>query len=429
MEVELAREDKVIARFASRKLMLPHPGTINTPDSVQQPKWDEPAEIWPRVQLVNAADITPEAIKWLWNGWLARGKLHMLAGAPGTGKTTLSLSLAATLTTNGRWPDGTRSGGGSVLIWSGEDTPEDVLVPRLAACGANLSRIAFVGRTMDGDQQSRPFDPSTDLCLLLLAIVERGGFDFLIVDPVVSAVAGDSHKNTEVRRSLQPLVDLAAKAGCAVLGISHFSKGTAGRDPVERVTGSVAFGALPRIVMATAKLPDESGGGRMLARAKSNIGPDTGAYKYDMTQVELAKAPGVFASQIVWGEALEGSARELLNQAEQEEAAEQGGVDEAEDLLNHALKDGRVSSRDVKALAKGERISDKSLRLAREKLDIQVDREGFGKNCQTFWGLPLARQNTSRAQSCPLSEGAKVGTTEEKGPTDADPRHSNVEVF
>ena len=60
--------------------------------------------------------------------------------------------------------------------------------------------------------------------------------------PIVSAVAGDSHKGAEVRRALQPVVTLAQRLGCAVLGITHFSKGTNGRDPVERVTGSIAFG-------------------------------------------------------------------------------------------------------------------------------------------------------------------------------------------
>ena len=89
----------------------------------------------------------------------------------------------------------------------------------------------------------------------------------LIVDPIVSAVATDSHKNGEVRRGLQPLVDLAAAQGCALLGITHYSKGTAGRDPLERVTGSVAFGALARLVFGTAK-PTEEGAPRRMVRAK-----------------------------------------------------------------------------------------------------------------------------------------------------------------
>lgn len=78
-----------------------------------------------RVNLVRGSDIKPEPISWLWNGWLAAGKMHILGGAPGTGKTTIALSLAATVTTGGRWPDGSQSSIGNVVIWSGEDDPKD----------------------------------------------------------------------------------------------------------------------------------------------------------------------------------------------------------------------------------------------------------------------------------------------------------------
>jgi hypothetical protein len=71
-------------------------------------------------------------------------------------------------------------------------------------------------------------------------------------------------------------VDLSTVGRCVVLGISHFTKATAGRDPGERVTGSLAFGALARVVLAAAKVSEEDGGGRVLARAKNKLGPDAG---------------------------------------------------------------------------------------------------------------------------------------------------------
>src|SRR5690606_23622751 len=107
-----------------------------------------------------------------------------------------------------------------------------------------------------GIRNRRPFDPATDMPALLAAVAKIGSVDLLIVDPVVNAVTGDSHKNTETRRALQPLVDLAAALDAAVLGISHYTNGAAGRDPVERVTGSVAFGALPRVILGAAKNAD-----------------------------------------------------------------------------------------------------------------------------------------------------------------------------
>src|SRR5262245_33293584 len=75
----------------------------------------------PLVEILPATAFTAESICWVWPGWLARGKFHLLAGAPGTGKTTIGISAAATITTGGRWPDGTAAERGDVLIWTGED--------------------------------------------------------------------------------------------------------------------------------------------------------------------------------------------------------------------------------------------------------------------------------------------------------------------
>src|SRR5699024_1911518 len=92
-------------------------------------------------------------------------------------------------------------------------------------------------------------------------------------------------KNAEVRRAFQPVQELAAKVGCAVLGITHFSKGTQGLDPVERVTGSLAFGALSRLVLVASRAAPEDDGSSdehdmVLVRAKSNVGPPGGGFRY-----------------------------------------------------------------------------------------------------------------------------------------------------
>src|SRR5688572_410797 len=150
----------------------------------------------------------PEAVDWLWNGWLAAGKLHVLGGQPGTGKTTIALALAAAITTGGRWPDGSRAGLGSVVVWSGEDDPADTLAPRLRAAGADMQRVHFVQGVREGNQY-HSFDPSQDVDALRTALAGLTDVRLLVVDPIVSAVSGDSHKNAEVRRGLQPLVDLA----------------------------------------------------------------------------------------------------------------------------------------------------------------------------------------------------------------------------
>ena len=267
------------------------------------------------VVLKCASDLTPSPVRWLWQYWLALGKLHILAGAPGQGKTTLAMAMAATVTIGGRWPDGSRCEPGNVLIWSGEDDPADTLLPRLMAAGADKSRCYFIdGAYKDGEVV--PFDPARDMAQLVSAIQSIGGISLLIIDPVVSAVTGDSHKNTEVRRALQPLVDLASACNCALLGITHFAKGGQGTDPSQRVVGSVAFTAVARVVMVAAKVKGEDGGedNRILARTKSNIGPDDGGFQYHLDQSE--PIPGIQASLVTWGKAVEGSARELLTDPE-----------------------------------------------------------------------------------------------------------------
>ena len=351
---------------------------------------DAPAGEYARdVNLIRASDITPEAITWLWNGWLAAGKMHVFGGAPGTGKTTISMGLAATVTTGGRWPDGSQSTAGNVVIWSGEDDPADTLIPRLALSGADLSRVYFIAEIREGNER-RSFDPARDMEPLRRKLAEIGGVKLLIVDPVVSAIAGDSHKNAEVRRGLQPLVDLAGAMHCALLGITHFSKGTGGRDPVERLTGSLAFGALARVVLVAAKHQEEGEDGRtvrLFCRAKSNIGPDDGGFEYDLQQAELKTHPGIFASSVLWGEAVEGAARELLATADATgDDGEGGTLTDAKRFLADLLADGPLRAGEVFKDADQAGYSKRSIQRAANA--IKVERHKDGMKGGWSWRLP-----------------------------------------
>jgi len=342
------------------------------------------------VVLLNGASVKPEAVEWLWSGYLAAGKFEINAGAAGTGKTTLALSLAATITIGGRLPDGTISPLGDVAIWSGEDDPADTLAPRLLADGADMKRVHFVSGTVAANGEQRPFDPATDTAHLARALAGKN-VKMLIVDPVVSAVAGDSHKGAETRRSLQPLVDLAAKLNCAVLGISHFSKGTQGRDPLERVTGSIAFGALARVVFATAKAGNDDAGDdgcdRLFVRSKSNIGPDGGGFRYALEQVEVPGHPGLYASRVRWGAALEGEARQLLATAEASNDDGEGGtMDDAKRFLASLLSDGPLPSKTIKADADGAGYSWATIRRAQKALGIDPVKDGMRGGW--LWALP-----------------------------------------
>lgn len=368
----------------------------------------------PAVVLLNGADLTPEAVRWLWRYWLALGKLHILAGAPVQGKTTIALACAAIVTTGGRWPDGTRCKAGNVLIWSGEDDPADTLLPRLMAAGADRTRCYFVsGTRINGEVQS--FDPARDMAALEAEAQRIGGIKLLIVDPVVSAVAGDSHKNTEVRRALQPLVDLANRLDASVLGISHFSKGGAGGDPASRVVGSVAFTAVARVVLVAAKVKGEDGEARrILARAKSNIGPDDGGFEYHIEQSE--PLPGIQASYILWCKSVEGSARELLAEPEVGKDGSNGGsaLAQAEEFLIQLLNDGPSPTKYVEAQAKEAGISWRTVRRASDALGIRK-RIRLGT---WYWERPS--EGNLSTQLVHVAQESNVGQLGQLGPSEPD---------
>jgi putative DNA primase/helicase len=206
----------------------------------------------------------------------------------------------------------------------------------------------------------------------------------LVVDPVVSAVAGDSHKNTEVRRALQPLVDLASRIGAAVIGISHFSKGGQGSDPASRVVGSIAFTAVARVVLVAAKVTGEDGEQRrILARGKSNIGPDSGGFEYDIAQSE--PLPGIHASYIAWGKSVDGTARELLAEPGSGDQSDKSALDAACDFLREVLADGITPVKGVESEANNAGITKATLRRAKERLGVQPKKGAEGR---WYWRLP-----------------------------------------
>ena len=333
--------------------------------------------------LVRASEIPPVPISWVWPGWLARGKLHIIAGVPETGKTTCALSFAAIISAAQRWPDGVQAKLGNVLIWSNEDEDDDTIVPRLIQMGADLDRIFIVKGQADANGKKRPFNPSTDMdSLKEKAATIEGGVDLLILDPVVAAVpvTKNTNGNTETRAGLQPVKDFAEAIRAACIGITHFSKGTSGKDPLERVTGSLVYGALPRLVMMTSKNaaegPDEPS--KILVRAKSNIGPSGGGFGYEIVAAPLYENPEITATRIAWREEpLEGDARELLADAEGEDLnGKVSKVDQAKLFLKRALDHRERRQTEIESEAKSEGISADALKRASRE-GVKKRRDGI----------------------------------------------------
>ncbi|MFZ2218750.1 MAG: AAA family ATPase [Rhodoferax sp.] len=366
------------------------------------------------VVLTCGADLTPEPVQWLWPDWLALGKFHLLAGAPGQGKTTIAMGMAATVTIGGRWPGGSRCEAGNVLIWSGEDDYTDTLLPRLIAAGADRKRVFFVDGTRTGGVV-RPFDPSIDTRTLKEAIQQIGSVRLIVIDPVSTAVAGDSHKNTEVRRGLQPLVDLATSINAALLGITHLSKGGQGSDPAQRVIGSIAFTAVARVVLVAARVKGEDGADkRILARSKSNIGPDNGGFEYHLAQVEAL--PGIHASRIEWGQAVEGSARDLLT----DPAEGDDGTDHADavSLLKAELTaDCWTGANHATQALKDAGFTKKQIWTASKKLKVVRTKGGMGGGW--YWRLSGGRDIALPGEDSKAPEGSEDSLSEKLEPLES----------
>ena len=367
----------------------------------------------PKVNLRRASSIKMEPIIWLWHEFVARAKFHILGGDAGAGKTTLACGIGAIITNGGTFPCGSKVEPANVIIWSGEDKASDTLIPRFAAAGADMDRVFVVGPTSVGDTD-RPFDPAKDLAGLDEAIKEIGGAALLIIDPISEIVTGDSHKNTETRRALAPVVSLAEKSGAAVLGITHFTKGTGGRNPVERIVGSLAFGAVPRVVFVAAKeaepLPGETQK-RVFTRAKSNIGPDGGGFEYTVDYEPLADHPDIVAAKAVFGDLLEGTARQILDKAEAVEGGdgERKGqsIKQAIEFLRAMLADGEyVLQKDIEAAAKDNGISYSTLKRAKKELDVKSRKF----NEEWKWRLPAEYAESNHTDDEPQSSQPTDGS-------------------
>jgi hypothetical protein len=231
--------------------------------------------------IIRASTIQIEAINWLWQYRLAAGEFAMLAGEPGLGKTQVMLAIAAAITTGSPWPGG---GGnapmGSVIILSAEDSPKTTIVPRLAAMNADLNRVVILRakaiRKREGKESLILPMSFQDLDWWRVVFDREKEPRILIADPIVSYLGKgvNDQRNTEIREILEPfLEDIIRPRGICFLGNTHLNKSIDSRSPLNRISGSTAYGALPRNVHFVVKDPDDPKV-RYLKQCKSNNAPD-----------------------------------------------------------------------------------------------------------------------------------------------------------
>jgi hypothetical protein len=345
--------------------------------------WDE------HLRQVLASDVRPERVAWGWQDRIPIGMVSLLVGQGGLGKSLELVTLAA------GWSRGTIPGDFygqpiSVAIASAEDHRAAVVVPRLIAAGADLSRVTFP-ELVDKD------GVSSDIAIDgRFAVIERGfveaGVKVLLIDTVIAHMTRehDSYKEQDVRAALKPLAQMAERCGIVVVGTMHLNRREA-RDILTRISGSGAFGNLARSVLVFAADPDEPDGStRILAVGKTNVGVKPPAIRL---RIESSLVPTDDGQQIptprmvVVGDTAHSTSDLLGTPADD---GERTAMDEAVAFLRDLLAEGPVATKQVKAEARDAGVAVITLRRAQERLGIHPRK--LGMDAGWVWELPAEQE-------------------------------------
>jgi hypothetical protein len=345
-----------------------------------------------------AADVTPEPVEWLWPGRVALGKLTLIAGEAGLGKSQLSIAMAAAITIGGEWPCGEgRAPEGTVIILSAEDGAADTIVPRLMAAGADRERVELASAVRD-EKSRRSFDLSADLALLDRKISEIGDVRLIIIDPISSYLGPkvDAHVNAAVRGVLEPVSEMAARLRIAIVAITHPPKGT-GTTAINRFIGSIAFVAAARAAfMVTRDAEDEIR--RLFLPVKNNLAPLGKGLAFRLEQRLVAD--GIVGSSVAWEtETVTITADQALQAADDRGGGGGAGAD-AEEFLREALAGGAVAVIDLNADAKEAGLSWATIRRAKDRLGVVAKRESHGRDGggRWTWAMPIPARCSSHLQ-------------------------------
>jgi hypothetical protein len=396
-----------------------------------QPETDPPPETAPsgRLRITRASDVRVQPVEFLLDGRVPLGALTLLAGDPGLGKSTWTAGLAAQTTTGDLGPAAT------TLIANAEDSPGHVIVPRLAAAGADLHRVEFF-TALDHEGQERPFTLPDDVPRLETH-AKNVGARLVVIDPL-NAHLGDevsTKSDHSVRRALAPLAGMAQRLGVAVVVVAHLNKAQ-GTDAIYRVGGSIGLVGGARSLLVFTRDPDdpdgEDGDRRALGHVKSNwarLAP-TCTYSHETATVTVGGATVETNRLHDLGESdIAGTG--LLGVDPDDSPASK--LERAEELLADLLGDGqRHRSKEIKDAAKAQGIPERTIKRAALDAAVIVESEGFPR--VTWWSLPQSGQAvgpTDVGPTGPTGEtpantgdsdgaGSQLGQTPSDGPTGAE---------
>lgn len=337
------------------------------------------------------AEVEIVPIDWLWPKRLARGKLSLLAGQPGLGKSQIAILMAAKVSRGGFWLDGTVCPIGNVLLISCEDDAADTIAPRLDAAGADRSRIHVLDwieeRGDDGSERCRTFDIAKDADVMRDLCRQIGDVALIVVDPVSAYLgAADSHKTSDVRAALAPLQTIAAEISACIVLISHLNKGAVDASAMSRVAGSGAFVAAARSAWIVGPHPQDEGL-RVLVPLKNNIGDDKTGFAYRITGATVAS--GIETSLVTFDETLIYlKPEDVLGAGSGSMSSDRGAAkNEAKEFLTAALANGPLHSADLKREAEAAGIAWRTIERAKGDLGVR-SQKGARQGGGWVWSLP-----------------------------------------
>jgi KaiC/GvpD/RAD55 family RecA-like ATPase len=329
------------------------------------------------------ADIDSEPVEWIWPGYIARGKLTLVAGDPGIGKSQLATDIAARITKGAPFPNTGAGAVGSVLMLSAEDGASDTLRPRLEAANSDLAKVHVLRAVEADDGKQRTFSLQADLASLGEKVTAIGDVNLVIIDPITSYMGMiDGHRTTDVRAVLEPLAAFAERHNVAVLAISHPPKATQAKA-LHAVTGSLAFVAAARLVFLAIEEPETTTGRRLLLAVKNNLGPKAKGLGFRLEHRIVKK--GIAASRVTFDTV------PVTLTADQALATAGAGtttkaLNEAVEFLKLELGEGPRTAKELKASAGEAGISWSTVRRAQEKLGIKPVKAGLNDGWE--WNLP-----------------------------------------
>ena len=332
-------------------------------------------------RLVRLSDVASEEVHWLWRGYIPYGKVTLIAGDPGLGKSWATLDLAARVSVGGETPDRTqRMEKGAVVLLTAEDGLADTVRPRVDAQGGDASQVHVLDAIVGADGEEHIPSLTEDIAKLEEVVISTGA-SLVIIDPL-NAFMGrtDTHVDSHVRRALTPLAKMAERTGVAIVVVMHLNQSTP-QSPIYRVQGSIGFVGLARSVLLVVKNEDNPGQ-RILVPIKANLVGEMPAIGFAITQEPA----------LAWQGVVEGIDVASLLAPKSLDRESSSKLGEAKDFLRQVLMYGPEKAEDVKHEAEEADIETRTLRRARESLPIKAVRYSEGsQRGEGYWTWELVQ--------------------------------------